>query len=106
MLTIFTLILTAVFAEKRRNEVMLQDTNDRLQLALDAAELGVWTVDLKSGRFHNDARDRQIHRHDADLPPDWSPKLEPMYIQTIYRRSMPLLPLPDVLAVASKRSIA
>ena len=76
-LTIFTLILTAVFAERRRNEVMLQDTNNRLQLALDAAELGVWTVDLRSGRFDNDARDRRIHRHDTGSPPNSVAKARP-----------------------------
>src|SRR5262249_49394908 len=49
------LLLAALFAERRRNEGALKDSNERLQLALDAAELGVWSLDAKSGRFESDA---------------------------------------------------
>ena len=69
------LVLAALFAERRRNEgalkdsnEALKDSNDRLQLALDGAELGVWSVDAKTGRFENDMRDRWIHGHPPDLP--------------------------------------
>ena len=61
--------LAALFAERRRNEAALKDSNDRLQLALDGAELGVWSVDAKTGRFENDERDRRIHGHHAEAPP-------------------------------------
>ena len=47
----------------------LEHGNHRLQLALDCAELGTWSLDLKSGRFENDARDRHIHGHGPDAPP-------------------------------------
>ena len=67
--TIFTLVLIALFSERRRHETELGDSCNRLQLALDAAELGVWSVDLKSGRFENDARDRRIHGHACEAPP-------------------------------------
>ena len=40
---LLTLVLAALFAERRRNEAMLRSSNDRLQLALDGAELGVWS---------------------------------------------------------------
>jgi PAS domain S-box-containing protein len=56
-----TLMLAALFAERKQKEVALRHTNDRLQLALDGAELGVWSLDRKSGRFESDARDREIH---------------------------------------------
>jgi PAS domain S-box-containing protein len=63
------LTLAALFAERRRNEEALKDSNDRLQLALDGAALGVWSVDLRTGRFQNDARDRRIHGHHPEVPP-------------------------------------
>jgi len=61
--------LAAPFAERRRNEAALKDSNDRLQLALDGAALGVWSVDPKTGHFENDARDRRIHGHHSEAPP-------------------------------------
>jgi PAS domain S-box-containing protein len=63
------LVLGALFAERRRHEATIKDSNDRLQLALDGAVLGVWSVDSKTGRFENDARDRWIHGHDPESPP-------------------------------------
>jgi PAS domain S-box-containing protein len=63
------LVLAALFSERRHREAALNHSNDRLQLALDSAELGVWSVDPKTGRFENDARDRYIHGHDPNAPP-------------------------------------
>ena len=42
---ILAVLLAALFAERRRNEAALKDSADRLQLALDGAELGVWSID-------------------------------------------------------------
>ena len=67
--SILAVLLAALFAERRRNEAMLRSSNDRLQLALDGAELGVWSVDAKTGSFENDARDRHINGHHPDAPP-------------------------------------
>ena len=71
----YTLVLAALFAERRHNEAALEDTNNRLkgsnhrlQLALDGAELGVWSVDTKTSRFESDARDGQIHGRQPDAP--------------------------------------
>jgi len=64
-----TLVLAALFAERRHKEAILEDRNDRLQLALEGAELGVWSIDAKSGRFESDARDQQIHGYHSDAPP-------------------------------------
>ena len=63
------LVLAALFAEKRRQEAALTESNDRLQLALDAAELGVWSLDFTTARFQCDLRDSQIHRHMPGAPP-------------------------------------
>jgi len=63
-----TLVLAALFAERRQKEAALKDTNDRLELALDCAELGTWSLQLKNGRFQNDARDRHIHGHGPNVP--------------------------------------
>ena len=61
--------LAALFAERRRNETALKNGNHRLQLALDCAELGIWSLHLKTGRFENDMRDRRIHGHGTEAPP-------------------------------------
>src|SRR5262249_19036521 len=63
-----TLVLAALFAERRQKEAALKNTNDRLGLALDCAELGTWSLDLRSRRFENDLRDRHIHGHGPDAP--------------------------------------
>jgi PAS domain S-box-containing protein len=70
MVTVFALVLSALFAERRRSEAELKrseaelkQSNDRLQLALDCAELGTWSLHLNTGRFKNDVRDRRIHGH-------------------------------------------
>jgi PAS domain S-box-containing protein len=73
---LLVLVLAALFAERRHREAALKDSNDRLkdsngrlQLALDCAELGTWSLHLKSGRFENDVRDRHIHGHGPDAQP-------------------------------------
>ena len=66
---VLALVLAALFADRRRNEAALNDSNDRLQLALDGAQLGVWSIDPITGRFENDARDRQIHGHHLEALP-------------------------------------
>src|SRR5215831_9978187 len=69
MVTAFTLVLSALFAERRRSEVELKQSNNRLQLALDCAELGTWSLQLSTGRFENDVRDRRIHGYGPEAPP-------------------------------------
>jgi PAS domain S-box-containing protein len=63
------LVLAALFADRRRSEAALTQSHERLQLALEGAELGVWSVDAKTGHFENDARDRRIHGHHPTMPP-------------------------------------
>src|SRR5215471_13321209 len=69
MVTAFTLVLSALFTERRRSEAELKQSNNRLQLALDCAELGTWSLQLSTGRFENDVRDRRIHGHGQQPPP-------------------------------------
>jgi PAS domain-containing protein len=66
---VVVVLLAAVFAERRNHLTALENTNHRLQLALDCAELGTWSIHLKSGRFENDVRDRRIHGHGPGAPP-------------------------------------
>jgi PAS domain S-box-containing protein len=61
--TLLALVLAALFCERRRNETNLKQSNHRLQLALDCAELGTWSLHLSTGNFENDVRDRRIHGH-------------------------------------------
>jgi PAS domain S-box-containing protein len=63
------LVLAALFAERRRNEAVINDSNNRLQLALDAAKLGVWSIDCKTERFECDNRDGLIHGYPSETPP-------------------------------------
>src|SRR5262245_17989277 len=58
---VLTLVLAALFAERRRNEFVLERNNRRFQLALDGAELGAFSADLATGRLDWDARAALIH---------------------------------------------
>jgi PAS domain S-box-containing protein len=60
MVTALTLVLVALFAERRQKEVALR-------LALDGANLGAFSADLTSGRMEFDAHATKIHGH--DIPP-------------------------------------
>ena len=66
---ILVVLLAAIFAERRGHLAALENSNHRLQLALDCAELGTWSLHLKSGRFENDVRNRRIHGHGLEAPP-------------------------------------
>ena len=62
---LLTLVLAALFAERRHNEAVLKQSERRLQLALDGAELGAFSADLATGRFECDARVALIHGHNV-----------------------------------------
>ncbi len=62
---LLTLVLAALFAERRHNEAVLKQSERRLQLALDGAELGAFSADLATGRFECDARATLIHGHNV-----------------------------------------
>src|SRR5262245_49126857 len=69
---LLALVLAALFAERRRSEAALKqgserlkDTNERLRLALDGAELGAFSLDIATGQLDCDARTAQIHGHNT-----------------------------------------
>ncbi len=64
---VLTLVLAALFAERRRTELMLERSKQRLQLTLDGAELGAFRADLDTGYLECDARAALIHGH-SGLP--------------------------------------
>ena len=64
---LLTIILAALFADRGRSEAALKQSKERLQLALDGAELGAFSADIASGRLECDARAAQMHGH--NVPP-------------------------------------
>src|SRR5215813_11883033 len=68
-ISVGTLVPATLFTERRDRETALKTSNRQLQLALDCAGLGTWSIHLKSGRFENDVRDRRIHGHGPGTPP-------------------------------------
>src|SRR5262245_15289846 len=60
MVTAYTIVLIALFAEKRQRETALR-------LALDGAELGAFSADLATGHLECDARAAGLHGH--NVPP-------------------------------------
>src|SRR5262245_51201390 len=67
MVTVFTLVLVALFAERRQSEETLKQSKNRLQLALDGAELGAFSANLITSRLECDARTALLHGH--SVPP-------------------------------------
>jgi PAS domain S-box-containing protein len=65
LVTVFTLVLVALFAERRQSEETLKQSKNRLQLALDGAELGAFSVNLITNRLECDARTALLHGHNA-----------------------------------------
>ena len=72
--TLCALVLAGLFDERRRSEAALkrgnerlQDSNERLQLALGGAELGAFSMDIATGGLECDARVACIHGH--SVPP-------------------------------------
>ena len=64
---LLTVILAALFADRGRSEAALKQSKERLQQALDGAELGAFSADIASGRLECDARAAQMHGH--NVPP-------------------------------------
>jgi PAS domain S-box-containing protein len=60
---LLTVVLAALFADRRRSEATLKQSKERLQLALDGAELGAFSADLTTGYIQCDARAARMHGH-------------------------------------------
>ncbi|TWD54248.1 periplasmic sensor diguanylate cyclase/phosphodiesterase [Agrobacterium vitis] len=54
-------------AELNEQKRELRSVSQRLQLALDASQIGVWELDIASGRLHWDARMRQLYVMNPDI---------------------------------------
>ena len=52
-------------SERKKNEQALKDSQERLDLALDSAQLGTWDWHIPSGRLYGSARAAQLHGLDA-----------------------------------------
>jgi len=63
--TLLALILSALFAERRRTEETLKQSKDRLQLAIDGGKMGTFSADLRTGQFECDVRTAVIHGHNT-----------------------------------------
>jgi PAS domain S-box-containing protein len=63
--TLLALVLAALFSERRQSETTLQKSKERLQLALDGAELGAFSADLTTDLLECDARTALIHGHNV-----------------------------------------
>jgi PAS domain S-box-containing protein len=64
---VLTLVVAALFADRRRSEVVLLQSKQRLQLALNGAELGAFSADFATGHLECDLRTARMHGH--NVPP-------------------------------------
>jgi signal transduction histidine kinase/PAS domain-containing protein/CheY-like chemotaxis protein len=60
--------LESEVAQRRRTEEALRRSEERVDLALDAAAIGRWDSDLITGQVDRSARNDQIFAHDANSP--------------------------------------
>ena len=63
--------VTRDITERKKTEEALRDSESRLTLALDSAQMGVWDVDLKSGKIVRSLRNDQIFGYPS-LQSDWT----------------------------------
>jgi PAS domain-containing protein len=64
------MIVARVFAgalERKRAEAELRESEERLQLAAESADVGMWMLDLTTGRFWANDRGRAIFGFPADV---------------------------------------
>lgn len=66
--------------EERRAEQALRESDERLRLALEAAELGDWELDVGSMRAERSARHDQIFGYSEKLP-EWS---YPIFLEHVH----------------------
>ena len=63
-------LVSQIFANavvRKRIDAALRESEERLQLAAEAAEMGMWMLDIESGRFWATERARQIFGYTPDL---------------------------------------
>ena len=64
-------ILFNDISERKRSEAVLRESEDRLNLALEAADLGTWDLDLVTGKTVRSLRHDQIFGY-RELQPEWT----------------------------------
>jgi PAS domain S-box-containing protein len=78
--TLVALALAALFAERRRSEGALRDSDKRLRSILDAANVIAWDVDLIRNTVHSTGPvARLLHRSEGSLPPDLAAMVETIH---------------------------
>ena len=63
--------VTRDITERKKTEEALKHSESRLTLALESAQMGVWDIDLKSGKIVRSLRNDQIFGYDS-LQSDWT----------------------------------
>jgi PAS domain S-box-containing protein len=78
--TLTALALAALFAERRRSEAALRESDTRLRSSLDAANVIAWNVDLTSNTVHSAGPvGRLLHRPEGSVPGDFAAMVETIH---------------------------
>jgi PAS domain S-box-containing protein len=78
--TLAALSLAALFAERRRSEAALGESDARLRSILDAANVIAWDVDLTRDAVHSAGPvARLLHRSEAAVPRDFAAMIETIH---------------------------
>jgi PAS domain S-box-containing protein len=79
-ITMAALALAALFAERRRSEAALGESDKRLRSVLDAANVIAWDVDLTRGAVHSAGPiARLLHRPESSVPRDFAAMVETIH---------------------------
>jgi PAS domain S-box-containing protein len=68
------LVVSTDITQRRQAEEALKASEQRLNLALDAAQLGIWELDLVNDKAYRNLRHDQIFGY-ASLQPDWGQEI-------------------------------
>jgi PAS domain S-box-containing protein len=66
-------------SDRKRVAEALKESEERLQMAVEAADLGVWDLDIKSDRVFRSARHDQIFGYES-LQPEWGVEIASRHI--------------------------
>jgi PAS domain S-box-containing protein len=79
-ITLAALSLAALFAERRRSEAALGESDTRLRSILDAANVIAWDVDLTRNAVHSAGPvARLLHRPEGSVPRDFAAMVETIH---------------------------
>jgi PAS domain S-box-containing protein len=89
---------TTDITDRKRAELALADSEQRLRLALDAARLGTWAWDVRAGTIRWDA----YHHELFGLPPGAFPGTYAAFLDLVHPDDRPPVQAAAVLATASR----